>query len=160
MLISPFLHDDKVDVYVVSDKLQPLSGTIHTRLLDFSGAVLLDQNKDIQIPAQSNEIYFTVDKAALAAKADLRNSFLVFDLEVAGKRVSRNQVFFDVTHNLELPPKPKIETTISKTGEDYTVTLAIIAASPKRLPVVRRPECSSLRQLFRPASIRAGNDSP
>ena len=123
VLISPFLHDDKVDVYVVSDKLQPLSGTIHTRLLDFSGTVLLDQNKDIQIPAQSNEIYFTVDKAALAAKADLRKSFLVFDLEVAGKRVSRNLVFFDVTHNLELSPKPKIETTISKTGEDYTVTL-------------------------------------
>ena len=123
VLISPFLHGDKVDVYVVSDKLQPLSATIHTRLLDFSGTVLLDHKKDIQIPAQSNAIYFTLDQVALAAKADLRKSFLVFDLEVAGKRVSRNQVFFDVTHNLELPAKPKIETTLSKTGEDYTITL-------------------------------------
>jgi beta-mannosidase len=123
VLISPFLHDDKVEVYVVSDKLQPLSGMIRMRLLDFSGAVLLDQNKDIQIPARSNAIYFTVDKADLAAKADLRKSFLVFDLEVAGKKVSRNEVFFDVTHNLELPSKPRIETTISKTGEDFTVTL-------------------------------------
>ncbi len=123
VLISPFLHDDKVDVYVVSDKLQPLSAMIHTRLLDFSGTVWLDHKKDIQIPAQSNAIYFTLDKAALAAKADLRKSFLVFDLEVAGKRVSRNQVFFDVTHNLELPTKLRIETTLSKTGEDYTVTL-------------------------------------
>jgi beta-mannosidase len=123
VLISPFLHDDKVDVYVVSDKLLPLSGTIRTRLLDFSGKVLLDQNKDIQIPAQSNAIYFTLDKADLAAKADLRKSFLVFDLEVAGKRVSRNEVFFDVTHNLELPAKPKIETTFSKADEDFTVTL-------------------------------------
>jgi beta-mannosidase len=123
VLISPFLRDDKVDVYVVSDNLRPLSGTIHMRLLDFSGTVLLDQSKDIQIPAQSNEIYFTVDKAALAAKADLHKSFLVFDLEVAGKKVSRNEVFFDVTHNLELPAKPKIEATLSKTGEGYTVTL-------------------------------------
>jgi beta-mannosidase len=123
VLISPFLHDDKVDVYVVSDKLQPFSGTIHMRLLDFSGNLLLDQTKDIQIAAQSSAIYLTAEKAALAAKADPRRSFLVFDLEMAGKRVSRNLVFLDVTHNLELPAAPRIETTISKTSEDYTVTL-------------------------------------
>jgi beta-mannosidase len=123
VLISPFLHDNKVDVYVVSDKLQPLSGTIHMRLLDFSGNVLLDQTKDVQIAAQSSAIYLTADMAALAAKADPRRSFLVFDLEVAGKKVSRNLVFFDVTHDLELPVMPKIDATLSKTGEDYTVTL-------------------------------------
>jgi beta-mannosidase len=123
VLISPFLHDDKVDVYVVSDKLQPLSGTIHMRLLDFSGNTLLEQIKDVQIPAQSNAVYFTVDKAALAAKGDLRKSFLVFDLAMAGKQVSRNLIFFDAMHNLELPVRPKIETTLTKTGEDYSVTV-------------------------------------
>jgi beta-mannosidase len=123
VLISPFLHDDKVDVYVVSDKLQSLSGTIHMRLLDFSGNALLDQTKDVQIPAQSSTMYFSVDKAALSVKADPHQSFLVFELEVAGKRISRNLVFFDVTHNLELPVRPKIETTLTRTGEDYTVTL-------------------------------------
>jgi len=123
VLVSPFLHDDKVDVYVVSDKLQPLSGTIHTRLLDFSGNVLLDQTKDIAIPAQSSAIYFTLEKADLAAKADPHRSFLVFDVEVAGKKVSRNLIFLDVTHNLDLPVMPKIETTLNKNGAEYTLTL-------------------------------------
>jgi beta-mannosidase len=123
VLISPFLHDDKVDVYAVSDKLQPLSGTIHMRLLDFSGNSLLEQTKDVQVPAQSNAIYFTVDTGALAAKGDPHRSFLVFDLEVNGKRVSRNLIFFDVTHNLELPVAPKIETTINQNEAGYTVTL-------------------------------------
>lgn len=123
VLISPFLHDDKVDVYVVSDKLQPLSGRIHMRLLDFSGNSLLEQTKDVQVPAQSNAIYFTVDTAALAAKGDPHRSFLVFDLELDGKRVSRNLIFFDVTHNLELPVAPKIEATINQTDAAYTVTL-------------------------------------
>jgi len=123
VLISPFLKDDKVDVYVVSDKLQALAGTIHTRLLDFSGNVLLEQTKDVQVPAQSNAIYFSVDKAALAAKGDLRKSFLVFDLDVAGKRVSRNLIFFDAMHSLDLPVAPKIDVILSKAGEDYTVTL-------------------------------------
>jgi beta-mannosidase len=123
VLISPFLHDDKVDVYVVSDKLQPLSGKIHMRLLDFSGNSLLEQTKDVQVPAQSNAIYFTVDKASLPATADLHKSFLVFDLEVGGQRVSRNLIFFNVTHDLDLPVAPKIETTLNKTAGDYTVTV-------------------------------------
>ena len=123
VLISPFLHDDKVDVYVVSDKLEPLAGTIHMRMLDFSGNVLLEQSKEIQIPAQSSAIYFSVDKPELVSKSDPRRSFLVFDLEVAGKKVSRNLVFFEVTHNLELPVAPKIEADVSRSGENYTVTL-------------------------------------
>jgi beta-mannosidase len=123
VLISPFLHDDKVDVYVVSDKLQPLSGTIHMHLLDFSGNSLLEQTKEVQVPAQSSAIYFTVDKAALSAKGDPRRTFLVFDLEVAGKRVSRNLIFFDVTHDLDLPVAPKIETTFNQSGGDFTITL-------------------------------------
>ncbi|MGA2020827.1 MAG: glycoside hydrolase family 2 protein [Candidatus Sulfotelmatobacter sp.] len=123
VLVSPFLHDDKVDVYVVSDKLQPLSGTIHMRLLDFSGNSLLEQTKEVQVPAQSSAIYFTVDKAALSAKGDPRRTFLVFDLEVAGKKVSRNLIFFDVTHDLELPVAPKIETTFNQSGGDSTITL-------------------------------------
>jgi beta-mannosidase len=123
VLVSPFLHDDKVDVYVVSDKLQPIAGTIHTRLLDFSGNVLLDQTKDVQVPAQSNAIYFTIDKSSLPAKFDPRQDFLVFDLEVGGKKVSRNEVFFEVTHDLELPVGPKIETTVSKSGDGYSITL-------------------------------------
>jgi len=123
VLVSPFWHDDKVDVYVVSDKLQALSATIHMRLLDFSGNALLELTKDVQIPAQSSAIYFSVDRSALPANADPRRSFLLFDLEVAGKKTSRNLVFFDVTHHLELPVAPKIETALSKTSEDYTVTL-------------------------------------
>ena len=123
VLISPFLHDDKVDVYVVSDKLQAQAGSIHMRLLDFSGKVLLDQTKDVQIPAQSSAIYFTVDQAVLAAKSDPRKSFLVFDLQVAGKQTSRNLIFFDVTHNLELPVAPRIESNVAKTARGYSLVL-------------------------------------
>src|SRR5712675_171146 len=127
VLISPFLHDDKVDVYVVSDKLQPISGTIHMRLLDFSGKVLLDQTKDVQIPAQSSAVYFDVDKATLSAKGDPRKSFLVFDLQVGGKQISRNLIFLDVAHNLELPFAPKIESSLSKTDGGFSLTLRTAA---------------------------------
>ena len=123
VLISPYLHDDQVDVYVVSDKQQPLSGKIRVRLLDFAGQTLLDQTQEIQVPALSSATYLKLAKGDLAAKADLRRSFLVADLEVGGQHVSRNLLFFDVTHNLELPVAPKIESSLNKADGGHSITL-------------------------------------
>ncbi|HLJ27958.1 MAG TPA: glycoside hydrolase family 2 protein [Candidatus Angelobacter sp.] len=123
LLISPYVHDNKVDVFVVSDKLQPISGVIHYRMLDFTGHTLLDQTLQVQLPPQSSASYLLLDQSDLAQKGDPRQTFLVFDLEVGGQRVSRNLIFQDVTHNLKLPVAPRIETTITGSGPTYQVTL-------------------------------------
>ena len=90
VLISPSLHDNQLDVYIVSDKQQALAGKIRVRLLDFSGNVLLDQVQAVQIPAASSASYLKFWQDQLAAKADLHRSFVVTDLEVGGQRVSRH----------------------------------------------------------------------
>jgi beta-mannosidase len=125
VLVSPYAHDGKVEVYVVSDKLQPISGKVQARLLDFSGNVLFEKTQEIKIPPASSAVYFTLDEKDLfsdPAKTDRRRNFLAVDLE-AGDNKSRNLVFFDVTHNLELPVSPKIETSVTKTAGGYTITL-------------------------------------
>jgi beta-mannosidase len=126
VLVSPYAHDGKVEVYIVSDKLQPLGGKIHARLLDFSGNVLFEKTQDVQIPEASSAVYLTLDEKELFAdptKGGPRRSFLVADLEVDGKNISRNLDFFEITHNLELPVSPKIENRITKTADGYTLTL-------------------------------------
>jgi beta-mannosidase len=123
VLISPYLHDGKADVYVVSDKLEPLAGRIHARLLDFSGKTVLDRTQEVRLPAQSSAIYLTLDEAGLKAKADPRRSFLVFDLEIAGKTISRNLAFFGPMHDLDLPVAPKIESSFEKTADGYVLAL-------------------------------------
>jgi beta-mannosidase len=123
VIVSPFAHDGKVDVYAVSDKLQPLSGRIHTRLLDFSGKVLTEKTQDVQVPAQSSAVYFALDEKELLANADPKKSFLVFDLAVGGQNVSRNLLFFDTMHNLDLPAPAHIETSLADTNGTVVVTL-------------------------------------
>ncbi len=123
VVVSPFRHDGKVDIYVVSDKLQPLNGTIHTRLLDFSGKVLSEKTQDVQIPAQSSAVYFTLEQKELLAGSDPKKSFLVFDLAVGGQQVSRNLIFFDTMHNLDLPKPVKIEASLENSNGEYAVTL-------------------------------------
>ena len=131
VLISPYAHDGKVDIFVVSDKLQPFSSKVHARLLDFSGNVLFEKTQDVQIPAASSAIYLTLDEKEMfagpadqdSAKIGRSSSFLVADLEVEGKIRSRNLAFFDVTHNLEFPVTPKVETNLVKTPDGYALTL-------------------------------------
>lgn len=123
VLVSPFLHDDKVDVYVVNDKLQAMNGTIHARLLDFDGKVLFEQNENVSIPAQSSAIYLTLGRADLAAKGDLNKSFLVVDLQSGGSKISQNSVFFNVTHDLSLPVSPKIDVSWSQSADGPAITL-------------------------------------
>jgi beta-mannosidase len=123
VIVSPHRHDGKVDVYVVSDKLTPLSGTIRTRLLDFSGKVLSEKTQDVQIPAQSSAVYFTLDEKELLGNADPKKSFLVFDLAIAGQQTSRNLVFFDTMHNVDLPAQVKVDASLDGANGAYSVTL-------------------------------------
>ena len=123
VIVSPVRHDGKVDVYVVSDKLQPVSGQIHVRLLDFSGKSLMEKTQDVQAPAQSSAVYLTLDEKDLLANADPKKSFLVFDLEVGGQRVSRNLIFFDTMHNLDLPASVHVDASVENSGGGYSVTL-------------------------------------
>jgi len=125
-IVSPYAHDGKVDIYVISDKLQPQTGKVHARLMDFSGNVLSEKSQDVKIASASSAVALTLDEKDLfadPAETNKDRNFLFVTLEVGGKEVSRNEVFFDVTHNLDLAANPKIETTLTKSTDGYTLTL-------------------------------------
>jgi len=123
LLISPLAHEGTVDVYIVSDKLQPTAGQVRMRLLDVDGKTLLDKTQDVQIPAQSSAVYVSLNEKELPGSADPDRTFLVFDLTVAGTTVSRNAVFLDCMRNLQLPLHPVIQSAIQGSGPNYTITL-------------------------------------
>lgn len=123
LLISPLAHDGAVDVYVVSDKLQATTAKIRMRLLDFDGKTLMDKTQDVQIPAQSSAVYVSLNEKEALGSASPERTFLVVDLMVGGQAVSRNEVYFDRMRDLQLPLRPKIQSSLANTGKDYTITL-------------------------------------
>ncbi len=123
LLISPYAHDGAIDVYVISDKLQATTGQVRMRLLDYDGKTLLDKTQDVQIPAQSSAVYLTANEKATLGSASPDGSFMVFNLMVDGKTVSRNELFFDRMRNLQLPLKPAIQSSIVTVGGEYILTL-------------------------------------
>ena len=123
LLISPFLHDGVVDVYVVSDKLQPVSGQIRVRVLDFAGKTLLDKLQDVKVAPQSSAVYFSLSAQELLGTASPDQTFVSFDLNTDGRTVAHNLLFFDTMRNLDLPPSPTIESHVTAQGRDYAITL-------------------------------------
>ena len=77
----------------------------------------------MQVPAQSSAVYFTLDEKELLANADPKKSFLVFELAVGGQNVSRNLIFFDTMHNLELPESVHVDASLESANGGYIVTL-------------------------------------
>jgi beta-mannosidase len=121
--ISPSLHDGAVDIYVVSDKLQPVSGQVRLRVLDFNGKILFQKVQAVDVPAQSSAVYFSIGKNDLIGSANPDQVLLSAELMVGDVSVSRNLVFFDNMRNLDLPLKPAIESQIGASQQGYTITL-------------------------------------
>jgi beta-mannosidase len=67
-------------------------------------------------------VYFTLDRKEILADAAPSKTFLVFDLDAAGQKVSRNLIFFDTMHNIDLPAG-HVEASLETAGNGYAVTL-------------------------------------
>ncbi|HZP24057.1 MAG TPA: glycoside hydrolase family 2 protein [Terriglobales bacterium] len=123
LLVSPFAHDGVVDIYVVSDRQQPVNAQLRTRLLSFDGKALSEKTQQVLVAPQSSGVFMSLNEKELLAGADADRSFLVVELNVDGQLASRNELFFDRMRNLQLPQKPPIEATVTGSAPNYTVTL-------------------------------------
>jgi beta-mannosidase len=129
VLVSPSNHDGKVEVYVISDKLQPMKASLRVRLMDFSGKVLLEKSTDVDVPAQSSAIYSTQSERELLGSANPKSVVAVYELQQNGKVISSNELFFASTRDLELP-SPKVDVKVE--GSDGKVVVKLTSMSLAR----------------------------
>jgi beta-mannosidase len=123
VLVSPFHHDDQIDLFVVNDRLLPVNAVLRQRLMDFSGKVLSDQSKDVALGPQSSTLLDARPDAATLNGADPNAVFVVYELVEAGKLLSRNQVFFNEVRNLSLP-KATVKAELTDDGGKKIVMLS------------------------------------
>jgi beta-mannosidase len=103
VLISPFHHDGKVEVFAVNDGLLPLPAVLRQRLMDFSGKVLSDESIDVELVAQSSTLIATRADVDILKGADPNHVVAVYELISGGNLLSRNEIFFNKVRSLALP---------------------------------------------------------
>ncbi len=118
-LISFEEKDESLSVFVVSDKLEESEGKLELKLGDFEGHVTWKESNEIEIPANSSQIYFTRAFGGFDKSSYLLNVRLTID----GTEVAEDNHYFLPIKDLQLPA-PKIEKELVRTKEGYLIKLS------------------------------------
>ncbi len=123
ILVSPQAENGNINVFVVSDRLQPAAGQLDVSLLDFAGNKLWNQQKQIEIAALSSRSYLTIPLATLLAGKDPKSVVLLTEVLIDGKRVSSNERFFEPYKDLSLP-RPQVDADVAPVRGGFKISLS------------------------------------
>jgi beta-mannosidase len=123
ILVSPQEENGNIDVFIVSDRLQPAVAQLNLTLLDFNGNPLWNQRQDIEIAALKSRSYVTLPINTLLAGKNAREVFLLTEVLIGGRPVSSNKHFFGAYKDLALP-RPQITTDVVPVRGGFKVVVS------------------------------------
>ncbi|MCG6188727.1 beta-mannosidase [Maribellus maritimus] len=122
VLVSPYIDGAKFRVGIVNDRLQPVNAELYLRLMDFDGQVIWEEASLVEIPANSSDDYFDVNRWEFTYRKSLQNLVFSAELRENGEIISKNNFYFRPYKELRVPT-PKIEYAIEKDEDGYTIDL-------------------------------------
>ncbi|MDR3727640.1 MAG: glycoside hydrolase family 2 protein [Terracidiphilus sp.] len=121
--IAPVYQGNQIQAHIVSDRLEPLSGTLRLRVLDFTGRLLTESSQPITVPALTSLAVAPLSTSTLTG-FDATRDVAVFELTADGKTLASHTLYFAKTRDLQLP-QPVLDAVVesSADGEDYRIRL-------------------------------------
>ena len=111
VLVTPREEDEKLHVFVVSDRLQPVAAQLKLSVMDFNGQTLWDQQQSIEVQSLKSKSYLTVPLTTLLEGRDRKAVFVFVELTSGGRTLSTNSYFFESFKNLTLP-RPQLDVQV------------------------------------------------
>lgn len=124
VLVSPYEDKLKFRVGIVNDRLKPVNGELRLRLMDFDGKVIWEDASLVEIPANSSDNYFDVNKNEYRYKYKKQLSNIVFVAELVenGKVLSTNNYYFEPFKRLKIA-HPELNYSIQKVDAGFNITI-------------------------------------
>lgn len=123
ILVSPVVQDGNINAYAVSDRTQPITGTIRLRIMDMYGAIVKEEKREVTLPPLSSTQCLQISmEEVLQNQKDLAKVFVIADMTVSGKLVSKNLLYLEPTKKIHLLPA-KLETALTRQGDHYVLRL-------------------------------------
>ena len=132
VLVSPHIEEGALKVYIVSDKVKTETATLHVRLMDFDGKVLLEESHEIKVAPLASKVYleWPLKKLTDAGAADTSRVFVVAELTADGKQLSRNLAYLAPVRGVQLKPAQlKVETAGAKDSYRIRISSPVLARS-------------------------------
>ena len=125
LLVSPHVEGGILKTYIVSDKVQPTTGELHVRIMNFNGEIEAKTDVPVNIPALSSKVYLQqpLSDLGMPAGTDAAKVFVVAELIVEGKAVSRNLLYLVPTKQITLPAA-HITSELTQAADGYHLKLS------------------------------------
>jgi len=122
VLVSPTVDDNKLEVFIVSDRLNPIQANLELEIINFDGEVLWSKSQQIKINANSSGSFFESQVDDLLKGMDRNKILFHARLFEADQLQSENVLYFLPVKELDLPIVD-IKTEITELADGYHMTL-------------------------------------
>ena len=117
VLVSPYIDGKFLKVGIVNDKLEAIKGQLNLRMVDFEGEVVWEKSVLADIPANSSNSYFDVNRFEFLKDKNSRKEVLVAEVVEDGKVIANNVFYFRPVKEMKLPtPTVSYEITPEEGG--------------------------------------------
>ena len=131
VLVSPFMEDGKVNIYIVSDKTTNIPATLTVKLMNFNSKVLFNKKSSVIVKPLSSSLVLSISQKELDdAGYDAGTSFISVQLSNSEGVLSSNQMLFKKPKDLTFPAAP-VQSSIVKAGDHYQLTLSSPVLAPR-----------------------------
>lgn len=121
LLVSPVVNDGSLELYVVSDRLQPVEGELTLRVVGLRGGSAERLSRKVRIPANASTKLFTLALDELLDGTAPEQCVIRAELR-AGDRLYANNCFLVQQKQMDYP-EAKVTRTVTPVDDGYEVTL-------------------------------------
>ncbi len=122
LLVSPFQEENRLNVMVVSDLAESRRAELHVTLWDFSGQVLKQVARVVEIPAYGRVLAWKTPREEWLAGFPPEEVFLWAELRSGGRTVSENFWFFVPEKDQKLPVV-RIESSVEPVESGFRIEM-------------------------------------
>lgn len=115
VLVSPYAKDNKLNIYVVSDRLENFTGQLEVQVMTFDGKIVFADKKRVHIKANGSHILADYDTDAILNQDKKQNSKK--DVFIVAKLIDNKKKVYENTYEL-LKQK---EMNYPKVDFEYTI---------------------------------------
>lgn len=122
-LVTAYVEDGLYKLFVVSDRLNDIRGTLKLTLMDFQGRVLKTIRQPIMVAANTSLEMFTAPEAELLAGAAPETFLLHAELESGPAKLAETITYFRPVRDLALPAAD-VAVTVTPAGDGFAIGLS------------------------------------
>ncbi len=123
VLVSPVLDNDKLKVFVCSDRFESFNGKLTIHVCDMSGMEIWTKDQDITVAENASKLMVEIPQSEIISKGDPSQLYAYVSLSENGKLLSDNLLLFLSPKDVKLP-KPSIKVVVSETEAGYKIILS------------------------------------